>query len=213
MTRQRSPTPIGAQIVALYDQLLVLTPSPVVALHRAVAVAEVDGPQAALALVDAVDLPSYYLLHAVRADLLRRLDRDGEAAAAYREAIELTDNAAERAHLSGRLASLDRRCNTDFVQHAERLSLFDFAGGSPAFLALATAHHARCLADAGTEPSFLAHRPAPAAHRAAGGVLGRGDGRARRCTHRRVAVNPACSGCMRATATCPTSGGGSSSAS
>ncbi|SDW66133.1 RNA polymerase sigma-70 factor, ECF subfamily [Amycolatopsis xylanica] len=84
------------QIVALYDQLLAFTPTPVVALNRAIAVAEVDGPAAALALVDGLDLPKYHLLHAVRADLLRRLDRVPEAAEAYDRAIDLAGNAAER---------------------------------------------------------------------------------------------------------------------
>ena len=68
------------QILALYDQLLALAPSPVVALNRAVAVAEVEGPEAALALVDGLDLDGYRLFHAIRADLLRRLGRDAEAA-------------------------------------------------------------------------------------------------------------------------------------
>ena len=90
------------QILALYDQLLALAPSPVVALNRAVAVAEVDGPAAALALVDGLDLDGYYLFHAIRADLLRRLGRDGEAALAYDAAIAQTENAAERAFLEGR---------------------------------------------------------------------------------------------------------------
>jgi len=87
------------QILRLYDQLLALAPSPVVALNRAVAVAEVQGPAAALALVDPLDLDGYHLFHAVRADLLRRLGRDAEAAAAYEAAIARTDNAAERAFL------------------------------------------------------------------------------------------------------------------
>jgi RNA polymerase sigma-70 factor (ECF subfamily) len=87
------------QIVRLYDQLLELTPNPVVALNRAVAVAEVEGPGAALALVDALELDSYYLFHAIRADLLVRLERKAEAAAAYERAIGLTTNAAERAFL------------------------------------------------------------------------------------------------------------------
>jgi RNA polymerase sigma-70 factor, ECF subfamily len=93
------------QILQLYDQLLSLTPSPVVALNRAVAVAEVSGPAAALDLVDALDLRGYHLFHAIRADLLRRLGRDGEAALAYEAAIALTDNAAEREFLTGRLAT------------------------------------------------------------------------------------------------------------
>ena len=67
------------QIVRLYDQLAGFSPSPVVALNRAVAVAEVEGPQAALALVDGLDLDGYHVFHAVRADLLRRLGRDAEA--------------------------------------------------------------------------------------------------------------------------------------
>ncbi len=90
------------QILALYDQLLALTPSPVVALNRAVAVAEVEGPEAALALVDGLDLDGYHLFHAIRADLLRRLGRDGEAALAYDAAIALAQNAAELAFLEGR---------------------------------------------------------------------------------------------------------------
>jgi RNA polymerase sigma-70 factor (ECF subfamily) len=86
------------QILQLYDQLLAAAPGPVVALNRAVAVAEVAGPQAALSLVDALvpDLDGYYLLHAIRADLLRRLGRDTEAALAYDAAIARTANKAER---------------------------------------------------------------------------------------------------------------------
>ena len=90
------------QILQLYDQLLALAPGPVVALNRAVAVAEVDGPAAALALVDGLDGPDlngYYLFHAIRADLLRRLDRADEAAQAYDAAIARADNAREREFL------------------------------------------------------------------------------------------------------------------
>jgi len=94
------------QIVALYDQLLALAPGPVVALHRAVAVAEVEGPAAGLALVDQLELPGYDVFHAVRADLLRRLGRDAEAVAAYDAAIALTRNAAERAFLARRRSAL-----------------------------------------------------------------------------------------------------------
>ena len=100
-----SDAPIAAatdwdQILCLYDQLLVVAPSPVAALNRAVAVAELDGPAAALALVDELDLDRYYLFHAIRADLLRRLGRRAEADAAYGTAIARTGNAAERAHLA-----------------------------------------------------------------------------------------------------------------
>jgi RNA polymerase sigma-70 factor (ECF subfamily) len=84
------------QILQLYDQLLALAPGPIVALNRAVAVAEVEGPQAALGLVDRLDLDEYRLFHAIRADLLRRLGRVAEAAAAYQAAIGRTDNAVER---------------------------------------------------------------------------------------------------------------------
>ncbi|WP_433310943.1 RNA polymerase sigma factor [Micromonospora chersina] len=87
------------QILALYDQLVAHAPGPVVALNRAVALAEVAGPAAALAEVDRLDLAGYHVLHAVRADLLRRLDRPGEAVAAYDAAIARTDNAAEREFL------------------------------------------------------------------------------------------------------------------
>jgi len=84
------------QILQLYDQLLALAPGPVVALNRAIVVAEIQGPDAALALVDGLDLGGYYLLHAVRADLLRRLGRTAEAAAEYEAAMAGTQNDAER---------------------------------------------------------------------------------------------------------------------
>ncbi len=91
-----------AQIVQLYDQLMAMAPSPVVALNRAVAVAEVAGPAAALELVDGLDLARHHLFLAVRADLLRRLGRFPEAAAAYDAAIELAGNEPERAFLRRR---------------------------------------------------------------------------------------------------------------
>jgi RNA polymerase sigma-70 factor (ECF subfamily) len=84
------------QIVQLYDRLMALAPTPVIALNRAVAVAEVEGPAAALSLVEGLDLDGYYLLHSIRADLLRRLGRIAEAAQAYDAAITRTDNAAEK---------------------------------------------------------------------------------------------------------------------
>jgi RNA polymerase sigma-70 factor (ECF subfamily) len=99
-----------AQIALLYGQLLVFTPSPVVELNRAVAVAMADGPEAGLALVDALArggaLDGYHLLPATRAGLLRRLDRDDEAVAAYREALELAATDVERRYLLRRLAEL-----------------------------------------------------------------------------------------------------------
>ena len=79
-----------------------------VALHRAVAVAEVEGPETALALVDGLELDRYRLFHAVRADLLRRLGRDAEAALAYEAAIARTGNATERAFLERRRQALAR---------------------------------------------------------------------------------------------------------
>jgi RNA polymerase sigma-70 factor (ECF subfamily) len=91
------------QIVQLYDQLCAVAPGPVVSLNRAVAIAEVHGPAAALALVEDVKLDRYHLFHAIRADLLRRLGRDAEAATAYQAAIALTENTAERRFLEGRL--------------------------------------------------------------------------------------------------------------
>ncbi|MET9904189.1 RNA polymerase sigma factor [Streptomyces sp. NPDC006446] len=94
------------QILQLYDQLMNLAPSPVVALNRAVAVAEVEGPETALALVDKLDLGGYHAFHAVRADLLRRLGRHTEAVRAYDAAITLTGSAPERAHLERARAAL-----------------------------------------------------------------------------------------------------------
>ncbi|MEA2671471.1 MAG: polymerase sigma-70 factor, subfamily [Chloroflexota bacterium] len=97
------------QILQLYNQLLSLAPSPVVALNRAVAVAEVEGPDAALTLVDGLDLGGHHLFHAIRADLLRRLGRNSEAALAYEAAIARTENAVERDFLQRRRLSLTRR--------------------------------------------------------------------------------------------------------
>jgi RNA polymerase sigma-70 factor (ECF subfamily) len=94
------------QIVVLYDQLLALVPSPVVELNRAVAVAEVQGPAVALALVDELDLGDAHLFHAIRADLLRRLGRDRAAAVAYDAAIRAAENAAEREFLLRRREAL-----------------------------------------------------------------------------------------------------------
>ena len=90
-----------SQVVALYDQLVSLDPSPIVALNRAIAVAELDGPEVALAAVDRLEdkLAGYHLYHATRADLLRRLGRSQQSRAAYDKAIELTGNTAEIGHL------------------------------------------------------------------------------------------------------------------
>jgi RNA polymerase sigma-70 factor (ECF subfamily) len=91
-----------SQIVQLYDQLMTRTPTPIVALNRAIAVAELDGPAAALPLLDDLDIDGYHLFHATRADLLARLGRSAEALAAYDRAIPLAANAAERRHLERR---------------------------------------------------------------------------------------------------------------
>jgi RNA polymerase sigma-70 factor, ECF subfamily len=84
------------QIVALYDQLLAIAPTPVVALNRAIAVGETEGPAAALDLVERLDLDGYYPFHAARADLLSRLDRRREAATAFERAAQLSPTDAER---------------------------------------------------------------------------------------------------------------------
>ena len=99
--------PDWPQIVALYCRLAELAPSPVVDLNRAVAAAMAEGPEVGLALIERVSgLESYHLLHAARADLLRRLDRREEAAEAYRQALELAESAAERSFLERRLAEV-----------------------------------------------------------------------------------------------------------
>lgn len=95
-----------SQVVALYDQLVTVDPSPIVALNRAVAVAQLDGPEVALALVDRLSLGDYHAWHAVRADLLRRLGRSAEAKDAYAAAIAATRNTAERAYLSRKRGEL-----------------------------------------------------------------------------------------------------------
>jgi len=95
-----------AQIVTLYDHLQRLRPNAVVALNRAVAVMEHRGPAAALDALDEIDLPTYHLFHATRAEALRRAGRDDQAADALRQAIALTSNAVERRHLERRLAAL-----------------------------------------------------------------------------------------------------------
>ena len=99
-------------VVALYDLLMAVNPTPVVALNRAVAVAMAEGPERGLALIDdlAADgtLDGYHLLHAARADLLRRLGRHEEAAAAYRRALTLATSPVERAFLEGRVAGVTK---------------------------------------------------------------------------------------------------------
>ncbi len=85
-----------SRIVALYDRLIAIAPTPVVALNRAIAIGEVHGAAAALALVDALDLDNYYAFHAARADLLRRMGRGSEAAVAYERAAVLAPTDAER---------------------------------------------------------------------------------------------------------------------
>lgn len=98
------------QIVQLYDQLLLWTPTPIVRLNRAVAIAEVDGAQAALAIIDGLPLEGFHLLHSTRAELLVRLNRRAEADAAYARAIEQTANDAERRFLEDRRSSLTLDC-------------------------------------------------------------------------------------------------------
>ncbi|KRC61520.1 RNA polymerase subunit sigma-24 [Agromyces sp. Root81] len=93
-----------SQVLALYDQLVNVDPSPIIALNRAIAVAELDGPEVALATVDRLEkrLNGYHAFHATRADLLRRLGRSQDARAAYDKAIDLAGNTAETAHLTRR---------------------------------------------------------------------------------------------------------------
>lgn len=95
-----------SQIVTLYDQLYAVAPTPIVALNRAVAVAELDGPDVALSIVDSLDLDGYHAWHATRADLLRRLGRSAEARTEYDAAIAATQNPAETAYLTRRRAHL-----------------------------------------------------------------------------------------------------------
>jgi RNA polymerase sigma-70 factor (ECF subfamily) len=97
-----------SQVVALYDQLVRIDPSPIIALNRAIAVAELDGPEVALATVDrlADDLAGYHVFHATRAELLRRLGHSRLSRAAYDRAIELAGNPAQIAHLTRRRGQL-----------------------------------------------------------------------------------------------------------
>jgi RNA polymerase sigma-70 factor (ECF subfamily) len=99
------------QILALYEQLMAIAPTPVVALNRAIALGEVRGPDAALALLDQLDLEGYHPFHAARADLLRRLGRPGDAARAYARAADLATSDAERAFLSTRLGEIEPAVN------------------------------------------------------------------------------------------------------
>jgi RNA polymerase sigma-70 factor (ECF subfamily) len=121
------------QIAVLYRQLARMAPSPVVELNRAVAVAMADGPAAGLALVDDLAasgaLAGYHLLPATRADLLRRLDRPVEAAAAYRAALALVATGAERRYLAARLAEMQR--SAQMQGSAERLAVQRSVGGPP----------------------------------------------------------------------------------
>ena len=101
------------QILQLYDQLIAMAPGPVAALNRAVALAEVDGPAAALHVVDALELDRYYLFHAIRADLLKRLGRYDEAHRAYELALALTENSSEREFLRRQLQTAGDLRNTE----------------------------------------------------------------------------------------------------
>jgi RNA polymerase sigma-70 factor (ECF subfamily) len=103
---QAEPEVDWPQVAALYARLLELTRSPVVALNRAVAVAEAGAPDEALAIVDALELEEYRYLHSTRAELLRRLGRPDEARAAYERALALTTAAPERRFLERRLAEV-----------------------------------------------------------------------------------------------------------
>jgi RNA polymerase sigma-70 factor (ECF subfamily) len=96
------------QVLQLYDQLWAISPNPVVALNRAVAVAEVDGPGPALAAVDALELDTYHLFHSTRAELLGRLHRYDDARDAFDRALAIAGNVAEHDHLEKRRAALPR---------------------------------------------------------------------------------------------------------
>jgi RNA polymerase sigma-70 factor (ECF subfamily) len=102
------------QILQLYDQLMAIAPGPIVALNRAVAVAEIEGAELALRIVERLDLDRYYLFHAIRAELLRRVGREAEAALAYDAAVGRTENAAERELLRG------KREGPGLVEHSPR---------------------------------------------------------------------------------------------
>ena len=97
------------EIALLYQRLEYITSSPVVAMNRAIAVAELEGPEAALALLDRLELDEYRYYHSTRADFLRRLGRDDEASSAYVRALELTGPGPEQRFLEGRLAHLSKR--------------------------------------------------------------------------------------------------------
>ena len=115
-----------AQIASLYRSLLQMSPSPVVELNLAAAVAMRDGPATGLAMIDGITPPDvlddYSYFHAARADLLRRLERWSEAASAYRRALELTTNGSERAYLTGRLEAVVLRATSGPAQRSQSLS-------------------------------------------------------------------------------------------
>jgi RNA polymerase sigma-70 factor (ECF subfamily) len=122
-----------AQIAALYRLLAHIDPSPVVLLNHAVAIGMSDGPSQGLALIEGLaGLDNYHLLHAARADLLRRLDARAEAASAYRRALALTANAVERAYLERRLAALNSAAGTSDPVDRSRISAAPDPGGPKA---------------------------------------------------------------------------------
>ncbi|OGO53834.1 MAG: RNA polymerase subunit sigma-24 [Chloroflexi bacterium RBG_16_69_14] len=103
------------QVLALYDQLLAISPTPVVAMNRAIALGEVEGPGSALAVLADLDLDEYHLFHATRADLLRRLGRPADSAIAYRRAADLATSDSERAFLEERWAALGSVAGEDLA--------------------------------------------------------------------------------------------------
>ena len=142
------------QVVALYDHMQTIAPTPVVSLNRAVAVGEVDGPAKALAIVDGLGLHDYHLFHAVRADLLVRLGRRVDAGTAYARAIDLTTNSAERDLLERRrFAGSHWRAGETLAMTGTRLSYCDVYPHVLATLTMPPTHSVKATSFVSTTPA------------------------------------------------------------